>query len=405
MIKQSKFVPLPRWAVTRWLIAPARHLDAEARAELLAGIFRRMEALFSAGAVNIGITLLCCWQKPIPFFLYWATTDIILNVVRIIILIGISREVKKPLHSGKLRAVTVDCFVFAGTIWCVQVGFGTGICIAAGDPVMAIFSSLFAVATVGAQSARNPACPRLMRLQMSLIILPYAACSLLSPITAVHWIPLLTIPYMIGMISINKELHADYVAMIEARIDIRRRALHCALTGLPNRVFFQQTVTSCLEGPRAEGSQVAVLCLDLDGFKSVNDNFGHPMGDALLKMVASRIRSVTPPAALPARLGGDEFAIFIPLGDRAALESLARTLIASLSIPFHLGVDFVKVGVSVGIALSATNADQTFEDLFERADRALYAAKSAGKGTFCWQDDLSMGSMILDLKRQRCVSA
>jgi diguanylate cyclase (GGDEF)-like protein len=164
----------------------------------------------------------------------------------------------------------------------------------------------------------------------------------------------------------------------EARI--RHLANHDALTGLPNR---RQFTTRLDEALQCVGAGVAVMFLDLDQFKNVNDTLGHHAGDELLRLAAGRIRECMRDGDLIARLGGDEFAVL--LQGKGALpdnfETLAQRIIRSLSTPFDLAKFQASVGVSVGIA-AATSSTSDGDTLLKHADMALYGAKAAGRGTY-----------------------
>jgi diguanylate cyclase (GGDEF)-like protein len=157
-------------------------------------------------------------------------------------------------------------------------------------------------------------------------------------------------------------------------------ARHDALTGVANRLLFHERLEAALAeaGP---SRQYAVLCLDLDGFKPVNDSFGHPVGDTLLQAVAGRLRHCTRQSDTVCRLGGDEFAILTPIDRPDAAGELALRITNALREPFQLGKLTVTVGVSVGIAWSQGNGD-TPEEFLKRADVALYSAKAGERGSF-----------------------
>jgi diguanylate cyclase (GGDEF)-like protein len=161
-------------------------------------------------------------------------------------------------------------------------------------------------------------------------------------------------------------------------------ATHDVLTGQPNRALFMDRLGLALAAVRRDPkSAVALLCLDLDRFKDVNDTLGHAMGDELLRQVAQRLRAELRDTDTLARLGGDEFAIIQPrLGHPHAAEVLAERLIAAIEPPFDLGGHQVRVGVSVGVALAAGRAYDAPEALLSDADTALYAAKREGRGNF-----------------------
>jgi len=158
-------------------------------------------------------------------------------------------------------------------------------------------------------------------------------------------------------------------------------ARHDSLTGLPNRQRFHECMKDATAAQK-EGEHVAVLCLDLDRFKAVNDTFGHPIGDALLCAVANRLRSCIRQQDLVVRLGGDEFAIVQVAPEQPfRARALANRVIEVLGQPFDLGDKQVAIGVSVGIALGQVGADADL--LLKNADLALYRAKADGRGNYC----------------------
>jgi len=162
------------------------------------------------------------------------------------------------------------------------------------------------------------------------------------------------------------------------------QATHDELTGLPNRWLFRLQLNQALTRAGRSGLRVAVLFLDLDYFKTVNDSFGHATGDALLVQVGSRIRSILRENDTLARLGGDEFAIL--LGDLAAPDeavSVANKLLSSLQTVYRLQVQQVYSGGSLGVAFYPDDA-QDSETLLRYADMAMYKAKQAGRGAYAF---------------------
>jgi diguanylate cyclase (GGDEF)-like protein/PAS domain S-box-containing protein len=174
----------------------------------------------------------------------------------------------------------------------------------------------------------------------------------------------------------------DITERRKAEARIAHMALHDGLTNLPNREFYQERLRQALEQSQPGNKRVAVLCVDLDLFKNVNDSFGHPMGDRLLKAVAERLRSEVRGSNLVARLGGDEFAIVLA-SDVSANEAsdFAARLINTLSECYDIDGIEVIVGASIGIALSPGDGE-TSEELMRNADMALYRAKSDGGGVY-----------------------
>jgi diguanylate cyclase (GGDEF)-like protein/PAS domain S-box-containing protein len=173
----------------------------------------------------------------------------------------------------------------------------------------------------------------------------------------------------------------DITERRKAEARIAYMAHHDNLTGLPNRVKFREHLDRALERSVAGNERTGVLCIDLDLFKSVNDSFGHPVGDRLLKIVAERLRDVMPEEALVARLGGDEFAMIVKHSPTPReLSDLSTALIACVSEPYSVdGLELV-IGASVGIAISPGDG-VSGDDLLRNADMALYRAKADGGGT------------------------
>ena len=161
-----------------------------------------------------------------------------------------------------------------------------------------------------------------------------------------------------------------------------RLALHDALTGLPNRVLFTDRLEHALARGKRDRQSVAVLFLDLDDFKAVNDDFGHAGGDLWLASVASRLRASLRSADTVARFGGDEFAVLLENSPAAAqAANVAEKLIGALERPFMLEHGTVVIRVSIGIALGVCGEDEAAE-LVRAADIAMYRAKAAGKSQY-----------------------
>ena len=175
--------------------------------------------------------------------------------------------------------------------------------------------------------------------------------------------------------------HLDVTERKRYQETIGRLAHQDVLTGLPNRALFQDRIRQGLKRVQ-NGSTLALHCLDLDRFKSVNDTLGHPIGDALLVAVAERLRAEIREEDTVARLGGDEFAI-IQMAPKSIeeVEALAKRVIAAFSEPFILEENTVSIGTSIGIALAPSDGVDS-EQLMMNADMALYRTKSVGRGTF-----------------------
>ena len=180
----------------------------------------------------------------------------------------------------------------------------------------------------------------------------------------------------------------------EAARHIRFLAHHDALTGLANRAFFAEKLADAVARLQRHGDSFAVLMLDLDDFKNVNDTLGHPAGDQLLRQVAQRLKTSLRTTDVLARLGGDEFAI-LQSGEKQQREGaagLAARIIGIILKPYEIDGGTVTVGTSLGIALAPQDARESTE-LLKMADLALYGAKSAGKNGFRFFDPVMLEVM------------
>lgn len=163
---------------------------------------------------------------------------------------------------------------------------------------------------------------------------------------------------------------------------LEHEASHDALTGLPNRRFGVEWLNHSLALAKRERTRLALLFIDLDGFKEVNDEFGHKTGDEVLKVVARRFLELVRESDFLARFGGDEFLVIMPLGAQIGEPAiLAKRLIHSLAEPLLPQLGGSPVGASIGIALYPEHADDTL-GLMAAADSAMYAAKQAGRGRY-----------------------
>ena len=174
----------------------------------------------------------------------------------------------------------------------------------------------------------------------------------------------------------------DITAARERDRDASRLAKYDTLTGLANRHRMEKRLTALLTAYKAAKRSCALMMLDLDRFKQVNDTLGHPAGDELLKQVAQRLRSIIGDKGEIGRLGGDEFQIILPdMDDRGQLGELAQRLIQMISQPYSIDGSRAIIGTSVGVAIAPYDGLES-DELVSSADLALYAAKGGGRGQF-----------------------
>ncbi|MFB9266147.1 EAL domain-containing protein [Bradyrhizobium erythrophlei] len=176
--------------------------------------------------------------------------------------------------------------------------------------------------------------------------------------------------------------HLDVTEQRRSAAKIIHMAQHDALTDLPNRVLFRERMEQALADTRCGGRPLAVLMLDLDRFKEVNDTLGHPAGDALLQAVAGRLRECVSETTLIARLGGDEFAVIAYVTDPVSeAGALAERITQALRDPVDLGHHQVTTATSIGIAIAPRDGGDS-DEILRSADLALYSAKGGGRGSF-----------------------
>ena len=160
--------------------------------------------------------------------------------------------------------------------------------------------------------------------------------------------------------------------------DAQHRAYHDALTGLPNRALFDEIVDQQIAVCGRTGSPLAILYIDLDGFKGVNDTYGHATGDELLTSVAARVKAEIRTSDIVVRLGGDEFAIALINTGAEAAASIAQKLAHSFWLPYPIGQFTIEISASIGVA-TYPESGNTAEELLRNADAAMYRAKSDRK--------------------------
>jgi len=177
-------------------------------------------------------------------------------------------------------------------------------------------------------------------------------------------------------------IYTDITERRAAAKEIERLAFFDSLTGLPNRILLKDRLTQMLTRARRHTEKVALLFIDLDRFKEVNDTLGHSYGDQLLQVVAERLESSLRNSDTVARLGGDEFVVLLEaVADRERVAEVAEKLLLSLSYPVQLGVREIYTAGSIGISLFPVDGEDV-DTLFKNADTAMYHAKEGGRNTF-----------------------
>ena len=264
-------------------------------------------------------------------------------------------------------------------LWASSVGYGTFISLISGDWIAATVACLSAASMVGGICVRNFGAPRMSAVMVALSVGPCAMGALFIQ-EPIFWLVLVQVPlYMTSMSMASYRLNGMLVSTMLAERENDRHARQDSLTGLLNRHGLFQALDQAVATARSGHGDFAVLYLDLDGFKAVNDTYGHAAGDALLKQVSERLSALMPDGAVAARIGGDEFVLLIRQGSDSEAQAIGDRIVQSVSQPYDLEQENpISIGGSVGIALIPRHgADRAA--VLHAADRALYLAKSAGK--------------------------
>lgn len=188
----------------------------------------------------------------------------------------------------------------------------------------------------------------------------------------------------------QKEINNYIEAEVKARTaDLHRKAYYDALTHLPNRAYFKELIEQVLTRANDTKTQFTLLFLDLDGFKNINDSFGHHTGDELLKHTSARLVSAVRENDIVARLGGDEFVVLLTNSDddKTTISNISKRIIDNVSLPYYLEGQEIDISTSIGVALYPQDG-KTATDLMKNADSALYVAKNNGRKQFHFYADI-----------------
>lgn len=320
--------------------------------------------------------------------LAWVVADIAVFSVRL----TLSYRHDAAARDG--RALPREAMVATELAGFTLVSVALAASLSVGHPLLSIVLAIVATGMAGYVTARLAAFPRLASFVLYLGAITFAVGAAFSPIPDAWAIGLLMPGVAAGFQMLTFHNHRILVGSLTAQQENRRLSLHDPLTGLANRLHLYESLAELHRpGAPSEMRRLAVLCLDLDGFKCVNDEHGHPAGDLLLKTVAERLVAAAAPGDLVARLGGDEFVVLLPDAGRPEAVDLAARLVDSLSRPYALGDASACVGASIGISLGPDHGADP-QDLLDCADRALYDVKRSGKGRWQLHDDPGLARIV-----------
>ncbi|MGE8640073.1 MAG: diguanylate cyclase domain-containing protein [Achromobacter sp.] len=372
-MNNDRIYSLPRWQVTQWLVNPGGDVPAEIRVALIGGLFGSLPIFFGGIINTLLVAALITYRHPEPAFLLWLALELLVCLSRINVLISARKAASAHLPTP------TDLYVVLALLWASSVGYGTFISLISGDWIAATVACLSAASMVGGICVRNFGAPRMSAVMVALSVGPCALGALFTQ-EPIFWLVLVQVPlYMTSMSMASYRLNGMLVSTMLAERENERYARQDSLTGLLNRHGLFQALDQAVADARPGLREFAVLYLDLDGFKAVNDTYGHAAGDALLKQVSERLLALIPDGAVAARIGGDEFVLLIRENPNREAQAVGERIVHSVSQPYDLEQENpISIGGSVGIALIPRHGADTAAVL-HAADRALYLAKSAGK--------------------------
>lgn len=381
---------LPTWRLTRWLADSGPDVPEDIRHAMVGSLFASGPVIITGRVNSVIVAGAIAATHPEPPFLTWLTAEILICCWRLAVVMRANRL------AALGRETPTDMHVVLALVWSATVGFGTFMTLTMGDWPAALLACISATAMIGGMCLRNFAAPRLVVAMIALSLVPLATGAVMTG----QWLLLVVaiqVPlYLIGMGFGSYRLKDMLVSTMKAERDNRHLARHDPLTGLTNRAGLTQALEDRLSQRPGQGQpRLALLYLDLDGFKQVNDRFGHAAGDTVLQAVAAKINAVARIGDVTARIGGDEFVMITEVADRASAEAIGERLIARITTTYSLpGGAEAAVGVSIGIAC-APDHGTTVTELLARADAALYLAKAKGKSRCAIADEAAEVSRSL----------
>jgi diguanylate cyclase (GGDEF)-like protein len=362
-----------------WLLAGPLPLPDDIRNELLQQRTNKTKTFVVAVLASLLIASIAAALTGAAWAYAWMLAELVLGSTRIYLMMRAIAQAK-----ADRRIAPNITPIWAGLTSVMLISAGCYQCVGSGVLPLALMAGIGLANLVGGIASRNAGTPRYGILLICILTLPFALATMLSPIPFLFLIGLQTPVYTAGMIFLLLENHKILLDLHHSERHNRQMAHHDLLTGLPNRALNLKLFSELLAGPWPEaaspGSKLTVFCLDLDGFKGVNDRFGHAAGDAVLVAVAQRLRASVRDADFVCRIGGDEFVILLPNITDGEAAAVARRIISRVSEPFEFAPT-ARIGASIGLA-SAPRDGVTADELLSAADRAMYEAKRRGKGGF-----------------------
>ena len=345
-------------ACVDWLLAGLHPEPDDVRNELLHQRTSKTRTLAVAIFASLLTATIAAALTGATWAYAWVAAELALGGIRIYLMMKDVAKAKAAQRTG-----TTIAPIWAGLASAILISAGCYQCVGSGVLPLILLAGVGIANLVGGISSRNAGTPRYGALLICILTLPFAAATILSPIPYLFLVGLQTPLYTAGMIFLLLENHKVLLDLHRSEHSNRQMAHHDLLTGLPNRALNQKLFAKLLAGPGTDAtssnSKLTVFCLDLDGFKAVNDGLGHATGDAVLVAVAKRLRAGIREVDFACRLGGDEFVILLPdIADDKAI-AVARRIISRVSEPFEFAPPHGSASASASPRRLATEPPPT----------------------------------------------
>jgi diguanylate cyclase (GGDEF)-like protein len=367
------FTP-PKNRFLRWLTDPGVAATPGIASTLLGELFASPKAVLAGVANGLIVNLVALSMHRGRVFAAFIIVDVVLVVARI----DIVRRAMRA--SAQQQPTPTDLYLIIASSWCALQGAMAFSAMLTGILALQLLAAASVMALTGPICARNYPAPRYAMMLVMFCFFPY----ILGAVSLGERLLLITIVqaplFLLGAHITIKRFQSLAIARLLSEQQSHHRARHDALSGLLNRFGLMETEKTEFFRP---GRRYIVFYIDLDGFKPINDSFGHQAGDAVLHTVAGRLSAMVRAGDIVARLGGDEFVILAPGMSPADAGVFAGRIVRQLSDePYCLGhVGNVRVSASIGFACAPDDGTAA-DELRRKADIALYEAKAAGKGVY-----------------------
>ncbi|MEL7217331.1 MAG: EAL domain-containing protein [Pseudomonadota bacterium] len=373
-------------------------LSARVRRVLVKSLYTQPASLAIGAFTTVCASFFAAWVADMPQMYAGCALLVIIATARVTAALGLSPDSHSTSTNVLELVYEVGAFSYAFVLGLIA---AMSIWLGAGAEVMVLMVSNALCYGVGV-AARNAGRPTIAIGQLALVSIPVVVACFTSGSVALYALGvtnLLLIPAMMSIAMNIFKVLRESIASAETSAQLADKMQHLArtdvVTGLANRAGLNHAMVETMMSVD-ENSRLALVWIDLDRFKEVNDLLGHPVGDRVLSEVARRLKDVTPEGSTVSRFGGDEFVLFCPIESRKQAELIASEIHAEIMRPVRIEGDRLEVRASLGVALLPEDGKDA-DTLMQSADLALYHAKVGGRAQTCFFDK----TMTRDLVRRR----